>query len=175
MSIAQKVDPILLQREATAAAKAAERAARDSFIQSQFASLSTRFDEMLRAALGFHSRISIAMSEITLDVQSRTFSTLDVPVWTVVSTIDSTPKTVTITPKMDFFMPDQFGTFVCDIDFTFTPRRSANDRIASALLNNGVRLRGIQFGQLTLAMPEGPRDLSISDLESAFCVWWLRT
>jgi hypothetical protein len=174
MSIAQKIEPILLQRQASAAAKAAERAARDSFIQAQFVALTARFDEMLRTSLGFHSRIVLTVTEITLDVHCRTFATLDVPVWTIVSTIDAAPKTVIFTPKMDFSLPDQFGTLVCELDFRFLPRRSTDDRIASALLHNGVRLRGTQFGQLTLAMPEGPRDLSISDLESAFGVWWLR-
>jgi hypothetical protein len=174
MSIAQKIDPILLQREAAAAAKAAERAARDSFIQAQFAALSVRFDEMLRTALGFHSRIAVTKNNIALDVSCRSFATLNVPAWTVLSTIDTAPKSVTFTPKMDFSAPDQFGTLVCAIDFTFFPRRSANDLIAVALINNGVRLRGTQFGQLTLAMPDGLRDLSISDLESAFGVWWLR-
>ncbi len=174
MSIAQKIDPLLVQRQAAIAAKAAERAARDSFIQTQFAALCTRFDDMLRSALGFHSRIVLTATEITLDVQCRTFATIDVPVWTIVSTIDATAKAVNFTPKMDFSLPDQFGTLVCELDFNFLPRRTTDDRIASALLQNGVRLRGTQFGFLTLAMPEGPRDLLISDIESAFDVWWLR-
>jgi hypothetical protein len=174
MSIAKKIDPILVRRQANVVAKSAERAARDSFIQAQFAALSARFDEMLMTALGFHSRISLTTNDITLDVHCRTFATLIVPAWSVVSTIDTTPKTVSITPKMDFSLPDQFGTLVFELDFDFLPRRTTNDRIATALLQNGVRLRGTQFGQLTLAMPEGPRDLSISDLENAFGVWWLK-
>lgn len=174
MSIAEKIDPMLVQRQAAAAAKTAERAARDAFIQAQFAALSAQFDAMLRDALGVHSRIAIASVEIALDVHCRTFATLDVPSWTVTSTIESVPKVVTFTPKMDFALPDQFGTLLCAIDFAFHPRRAAPDRIASALLQGGVQLRGTQHGRLMLTPPEGPRDLSVSDLESAFDVWWLR-
>lgn len=174
MSIAEKIDPMLVQRQATAAAKTAERAARDAFIQAEFASLSTRFDAMLREALGAHSRIAIASEDITLDVHCRNFATLDVPSWTVTSTIDSVPKVVTFAPKMDFALPDQFGTLVCALDFAFHPRRSASDRVASALLLGGIQLRGTQYGRLMLTPPEGPRDLQVSDLENAFDVWWLR-
>lgn len=174
MSIAEKIDPVLVQRQATAAAKTAERAARDAFIQAQFAALSTRFDEMLRDALGLHSRIAIASTEIALDVHCRTFATLDATSWTVTSTIDSVAKVVTFTPKMDFALPDQFGTLVCAIDFPFYPKRSASDRVASALLQTGIQLRGTQYGRLMLTPPEGPRDLQVSDLENAFDIWWLR-
>jgi|GEM_PF-3496708 len=174
MSIAEKINPMLVQRQATAAAKTAERAARDAFIQAQFAALSTRFDGMLREALGLHSRIAIVSTEFTLDVHCRTFQTLDVPSWTVTSTIESVAKVVTFTPKMDFALPDQFGTLVCTIDFPFYPQRSASDRVASALLQTGIQLRGTQHGRLMLTPPEGPRDLQVSDLENAFDIWWLR-
>lgn len=174
MSIAEKIDPMLVQRQATAAAKTAERAVRDVFIQAQFVALSVRFDAMLREALGAHSRIAIASVEITLDVHCRTFATIDLPSWTVTSTIESAPKVVTFVPKMDFALPDQFGTLVCALDFPFYPQRSASDRIASALLQGGIQLRGTQYGRLMLTPPEGPRDLLVSDLENAFDVWWLR-
>jgi hypothetical protein len=174
MSIAQKIDPMLTQRQALAAAKAAERTARDQFIQVEFAALTARFDEMLRTALGAHTRIALTTATVAITVHCRSFATLNVPAWTAVSTIDSLPKTVTFTPRMDFSQPDQFGTIACAIDFDFRPRRNKDDRIAASLLEKGASLRGTKVGFLTLPMPEGPRDLLVSDLESAFGAWWLR-
>ena len=176
MSIAQKIDPVLVQRQKRAEAKAREREARDTFIQDEFDALTERFDGMLREALGAHSRIALSRATLVLDVHCRSFASLSVPRWTAVSTIDGAPKTVTFTPKMDFSQPDQFGSIVAAIDFDFRPRRAAADRIASALLEPGLRLRGTTVGFLTLPMPppEAPRELSVSDLEQAFDVWWLR-
>jgi len=175
MTIAAQIGPVLASRQAKAAARDAERAARDLFIQAQFAVLETRFDALLREALGLHSLCTLAVAPVSYAVQNRTFTTLNLHTWSVTATFNDAPQTATFAPRLDFREPDQFGLVECTIDFPYAPLRSRADTTAQALVERGVQLRGKTFASLLLPLPDGPVELRAADLEDAFSVWCLRS
>jgi hypothetical protein len=174
MSIAQHISPTLTSREARAAAIAAERAERDVFIVTQFATLCVQFDALLREALGIDSRLQITVLPRVYTVQGRSFPTLAVDTWAASATFNGTPQTVSFTPVLDFRQPDQFGLIECTLDFDYAPARSFGDRCALALLESGVALCGKSHASLLFSVDGASSDLRASDLEAAFSVWWLR-
>lgn len=174
MTIAARIAPTLAARQARADALAAERSARDVFIVAQFAALAPRFDALLRAALGIDARVTITTAPLIHPVLGRSFATLTVTTWAVRASFNAVPQTVRFTPQLDFREPDQFGLIACAIDFPYAPARSRGDRVARALLDRGVQLRGKTTASLSLPSSDGLHDLGSDDLEAAFAVWWLR-
>ncbi len=174
MTIAAQISPTLAARQAKAAARAAERIERDTFIVAQFAILCARFDELLRAALGLDARVAVKVTPLIHTVQGRSFPTLTVDTWAVRASFNAVPQTATFTPRLDFREPDQFGLIECALDFDYTPARSSADRTAQALLNHGIELRGKTTASLLLPSRDGVHELRADDLEDAFRVWWLR-
>jgi hypothetical protein len=174
MSIAQQISPTLASRQARAAALAAERAGRDAFIEAQFAALGTRFDGLLREALGVDSRLQVTVQPLVYAVQGRSFTTLSVDTWAARATFNGTPQTVSFTPRLDFRQPDQFGLIECALDFDYAPARSFGDRCAQSLLRNGIVMRGKSHGSLLVSIDGLSIDLRASELEAAFRGWWLR-
>lgn len=175
MTIAAQIAPLLAARQAKADALAAERSARDAFIVAQFAVLLARFDELLRAALGIDARMKITANASVLPVLGRSFANLDVITWSVRASFNAQPQTVTFTPQLDFRQPDQFGLLAGALDFPYSPARARGDRLAQAVLDGGIQLRGKSHASLLLQLPDGLRDLSSDDLQAAFAVWWLRS
>lgn len=174
MSIAALIPPVLARRQAREAERAAGRAARDAFIQAQFALLGTRFDALLREALGLHSGFTLAVTPISYAVQNRTFTVLNLNTWSVTALFNGAPQTVAFAPRLDFREPDQFGLVECALDFPWAPLRSRADAIAVTLLERGVQLRGKDTASLLLPLPEGAAELRAAHLEDALRVWWLR-
>lgn len=174
MIVAAQIAPTLAARQARADARAAERAERDAFIVAQFAAMSDRFEQILRAALGIDARIATAVTPVVHNVQGRSFAALTVDTWKVVAEFNAVPQTVTFTPRLDFRQPDQFGLIECALDFDYTPRRSRADRTAQTLLTQGIQLRGATVANLMLPSGGNVRELGVDDLERAFLVWWLR-
>jgi hypothetical protein len=174
MTIADRIAPLLSARQARTAARDAERAQRDTFIQAQFALLGARFEALLRAALGLHSRFTFVATTVVQPVQNRTFATIALPDWTITASFNATPQAVHFAPRLDFRAPDQFGLVECALGFPYAPRRSRADVVARTLLENGVQLRGKGTASLLLPLPDGPVELSVSHLEDAFRAWWLR-
>jgi hypothetical protein len=177
MSIATLIDPVLAKRQARAAARNAERAARDVFIQAQFVVLGTQFDTLLREALGLHSGFTLTATPVSYVVQGRTFNTLNVNTWRAAATFNGAPpQAVNFTPRLDFREPDQFGLIECALDFPYAPLRSRADLTARALLERGIRLSGKASASLLLPLqPDQLVELRSQDLEDAFGVWWLRS
>lgn len=174
MTIAAQVNPMLAARQARAAATAAERTARDAFIVAQFALLGTRFDGLLRQALGLHSGIALTVIPIVYAVQGRSFASLSVDTWSVAARFNAAPQTVLFAPRLDFREPDQFGLIECTLDFEYLPLRSRADATAQALLVTGIQLRGKTAASLLLPLAGSPAELVSLDLENAFRSWWLR-
>lgn len=175
MSIADLIAPTLAARQARAAALAAERAARDAFIQAQFPLLDDQFESMLRAGLGLDARIVIQVNPVTYTVQGRSFASLTVNTWTAAFTLDGTTRSVTFTPALDFHERDQFGLIACTLDFPYTPGRSRTDKLARVFLERGIQMRGTSIGNLLLPLDSGVRPLGVSDIEDIFSLWWLRS
>lgn len=177
MTIAALIDPVLARRQARAVARNAERAARDVFIQAQFAVLGTLFETLLREALGLHSGFTLTVSPLIYAVQNRSFNTLNVNTWSAAATFNGAPpQTVSFAPRLDFREPDQFGLIECSLDFPYAPLRSRADLTARALLERGIRLVGKTSASLLLPLaPDRVVELNARDLEDAFGVWWLRS
>lgn len=175
MTLADRIDPTLAARARLAADRAAERSARDAFIVAQFALLGTRFDSLLRSALGRHSAVTLAVLPLTLLVQGRSFATLAVDTWRVTTSLNGTPQSVRFTPVLDFRAPDQFGLIECSLDFPVEPGRTRAARVAQRLTGSGVQLRGKTVASLLLEQRgDGLAELRADDLEDAFAAWWLR-
>jgi hypothetical protein len=173
MSIADAIPDVVGARTARDAARVAERAARDAFIVPELAALSSRFEELLAEALGFHARIAVAVTTVVVPVQGRTFATLTTRVVRAQSTLTPVAQTVTFTPQLDFREPDQFGRIACELDFAYRPRRSRRDSVAGSLLERGIQMRGTTVGALLLATTDGLEQLTARHLEDAFTAWWL--
>lgn len=177
MSLAERIEPTLAARRANTARRDAERAARDAFIVAQFALLQTRMDGLLRDAAGLHSALALSVAPQLLPVRGRSFASLAITVWTLRATFNGTPQTLSLTPALDFRAADQFGRIAFALDFDYAALRSRGDRIARALLDGGVQLRGTRTGHLMLPLPGsagGAVELAAADLEAAFAAWWLR-
>jgi len=174
MTVAAQIGPMLAARQAKVAARTAERAERDAFILAGFALLGARFDLLLRSALGIDARLAITTVPVVLDVIGRSFPTLAVDTWQVRTAFNAAPQLATFTPRLDFREPDQFGLIECAIDFSSGTGRSRGDRIAQALLRNGIQLRGTSVANLLLPAHDGLATLAAEDLEAAFAAWWLR-
>jgi hypothetical protein len=174
MAIADAIPGVLAARAARAAAKDAERSARDAFIQPAFAQLAARFEELLADALGTHAQIVVTAMPVVDAVQGRTFATLNKRIVMVRSTIGLAPQTLIFTPQLDFREADQFGLIACAIDFEFTPGRTRGDTVARALVERGIQMSGRTVGRLLLPLDEGTAELTARDLEDAFTAWWLR-
>ena len=174
MSIAALIPSVLARRQARAAERAAGRAARDAFIQAQFALLGAHFDALLREALGLHSGFTLTVTPVSYAVQNRSFTVLNLDTWSVVAQFNGTPQTVAFAPRLDFREADQFGLVECTLDFPWAPLRSRADAVAAALLERGVQLRGKDTASLLLPLPGGPEELAAAHLEDALRAWWLR-
>lgn len=174
MTVAAAIDPVLAARQARIAARTADRAARDVFIQAQFVLLGGRFDALLRDALGLHSGFTLTAAPISYAVQNRTFTVLNLQTWTATASFNGTPQAVHFTPRLDFREPDQFGLIECALDFPWVPLRSRADATARTLVEQGVQLRGKTTASLVLPLLQAPVELAASHLEDAFRVWWLR-
>jgi hypothetical protein len=175
MSIAARIDPVLDGRQAKAAARAAERAARDAFIQAAFPPLIDRFAALLGAALGIDSRLALTATPVTLAVQGRSFATLNSRDFAAQASFNAAPRMVRFSPRLDFRAPDQFGLIECALDFPYVALRSRADSLAQALLGRGIQLRGKTSASLLLPLAGGLVEVSADMLEDAFHVWWLRS
>ena len=174
MAIAQAIPAVLAARAAKAAARDADRLARDAFIQPQFALMAARFEATLADALGLHSQIHVSVTLATDPVQGRSFATLNKRIVSVQSTLTATPQTVTFTPQLDFREQDQYGLIACSLDFPYSPRNARIDTSAMALLGGGIQMRGTTLSRLMLTIDGALVELTSGLLEDAFTAWWLR-
>jgi len=172
MALATRIDPWLAERAARAAAVAAARLVRDAFIVAQFPLLQSRFESLLRAALGQHSGFALVVTPLNLLVSGRSFASLACSVHRVSASFSATPQTVSFSPALDFREVDQFGLIECSLDFDFSPRRA--DAGAQALVARGVQLRGSSVASLLVQRGGAWRELTADDLEEAFASFWLR-
>jgi hypothetical protein len=174
VTLATKMVEFLDQRAARDASRAAARAARDTFIQTQFPLLNARLIDLLRIAVGLHSQVTVTTTTQTLQVTGHLFATLPQTVATVSATIDTQVSRVTFAPVLDFRAMDRFGLVGCAPDFEATPRRSRAGTLASHLLQEGIEMRGTTSAHL-LVSPEGLRvELSVSHLEDALAALFFR-
>jgi hypothetical protein len=174
MTLATRLVEFLDSRAAFAAARTAERAARDTFIQAQFPVLNTLLEQQVIAAVGAHSRLAVSSSAQTLAVTGRSFATLPQRIVTVSATVDVTPLTLTFTPTLEFRDTDQFGRIECVADFEATLRRSRAAAVAEILLTQGIQMRGTASAHLLIAIDGVWTELSLSHLEDAFAALTLR-
>jgi hypothetical protein len=174
MTLAARLQEHLEARAALEAARQAARAERDAFILVQFPLLNARLLELVAEAVGLHSRIAIGAVPTVEPVVGRSFTTLARTAVHVAATLDGVVRTVSLTPRLDFTEPDQFGAVDCSLDFTYRARRSRGDALAASLLAHGVQMKGSASAHLVLQAAAGPVELGAGLLESALAALLLR-
>lgn len=174
MTLATQMVEFLDTRAAIAAARAAERATRDAFIVAQFPVLNALLEELIRSAVGLHSRLIVTATPQTLAVTGRSFASLPQQIVNVAATIDTTTVNLTFTPTLEFRATDQFGRIDCVADFDAALRRSRAAAIAQSLLTDGIQMRGTTSAHLVISIAGAWTELSASHLEDASVALLLR-
>jgi hypothetical protein len=174
MTLATRLVEFLDAQAERAALIAAERAARDAFIVTQFPQLNLLLEERMIAAVGSHSRLLLGATAQTLAVTGRSFATLPQRVLRLAATVGTLPLSITFTPALDFRFPDQFGRIECVPDFDASLRRSRAGAVARSLIEEGIQMRGSSSAHLMLLLDGRWTELTISHLEDAFAALLLR-
>jgi len=174
MTLAIRIEQHLQARQRRQAERDAARTARDAFVQAQFPLLNARLLEIVRDAVGTHSRLNVTAVAQTLNVIGRSFATLPQTVVTVAATVDAQPLSLRFEPLLEFRGADQFGRVECTADFEPRLRSSRVADIARALLTAGVEMRGTSSGHLVFAPLGRPLELTADHIESALAELLLR-
>jgi hypothetical protein len=167
MTLAVRIEEVLLARAVREATRAAERAALDTFIQAEFPVLNARLRDLLVEVVGVHSRLTVTQVPLVLSVLNRSFTTLPQIVITVAANLEGIPRSVRFEPMLDFRDVSQFGLVQCTTDFDVRLRRSRGAALADSLLTTGIQMRGTTSSHLLINVAGAWVELSASDLEFA--------
>lgn len=174
MTLATRLDGYLARRAQRDAAAASARTARDTFIQAQFPLLNQRLIDLVTAAVGTHSRLTLAETALTEAVTGRSFNSLAKTALEVRADLDGGLQTIAFTPRLAFGDEAQFGVVACTASFPFTPRARSADRLAALLLAEKLQMRGTQTAALMLAAPDGFLEVGATLIEEALAALLLR-
>jgi hypothetical protein len=174
MTLAARLDGYLASRAQRDAAAASARTARDAFIQAQFALLNQRLIDLVAAAVGTHSRLTLAETALTEAVTGRSFTSLAKTALEVRADLDGGLQTIAFTPRLAFGNEAQFGAIACTASFPFTPRARSADRLAALLLAEKLQMRGTGTAALMLAAPDGFIEAGSTLFEEALAALLLR-
>jgi hypothetical protein len=174
MTLAARLDGYLTRRAQREAAATAARATRDAFIQAQFPLLNQRLIDLVTAAVGQHSRLTLAATALTETVTGRSFASLAKTALEVRADLDGGLQTIAFTPRLAFGDEAQFGVVACTASFAFTPRARNADRMAALLLAEKLQMRGTGVAALMLAAPDGFIEAGATLFEEALAALLLR-